>query len=167
MHLLLEICYNKTCTCNIVHDKNKMSLLIIQSTYQGQVKSSHQCFIIKAVLKNFAIFTGKCLCWGLFLIENFKATLLKRDSNAGVYFEYCQIFKISCFEEHLLTAASIRCYLDLINLKLSGFAKPILLKFLFQNKNIKIITKTVNLKKKKKKERKKDKFSILISISRF
>ena len=34
--------------------------------------------------------------------------------------EYCGIFKIN-FEEHLWTAASIRCYFDKINLKQSGF----------------------------------------------
>ena len=35
--------------------------------------------------------------------------------------EYCRIFKINCFEEHLPTAASIRCYFDTINLMQSGF----------------------------------------------
>ena len=35
--------------------------------------------------------------------------------------EYCRIFKITCFEEHLQTAASIRCYFDTINLKQSAF----------------------------------------------
>ena len=47
-------------------------------------RSSHQwCFIKKAVLKNFAIFTGKHLCWSLFLIQLrvFRSvTLLKRNS---------------------------------------------------------------------------------------
>ena len=39
-------------------------------------------------LKNFAIFTGKQLCWSLFLIKLRPwrpATLLKRDSNTGVF----------------------------------------------------------------------------------
>ena len=35
--------------------------------------------------------------------------------------ENWRIFKITCFEKHLRTAASIRCYLDAINLKQSGF----------------------------------------------
>ena len=35
--------------------------------------------------------------------------------------EYCGIFKITCFEEHLRPATSIRCYFDTINLKQSGF----------------------------------------------
>ena len=37
-----------------------------------------QVFLLtKAALKNLAIFTAKHLPWGLFLIKNFKATLLK------------------------------------------------------------------------------------------
>ena len=40
----------------------------------------------KAVLKNFAIFTGKYLCWSLFLVKNFKANLLKRNSNTSAFF---------------------------------------------------------------------------------
>ena len=46
-------------------------------------------FYKKAVIKNFALITGKHLCWNLFLIvlQAFRpATLLKRDSNAGVFF---------------------------------------------------------------------------------
>ena len=47
------------------------------------------------VLRNFPIFTGKHLCWGLFLI-NLQAlgptTLFKRDFITGVSREYCEIF---------------------------------------------------------------------------
>ena len=43
-------------------------------------------------------------------------------------------------------AVSIRCCFDTVSL---AFAQPVLLKFLFQNENIKIISKIVNLKKKK------------------
>ena len=35
--------------------------------------------------------------------------------------KYCGNFKINCFEEHLPTAVSIRCYFDTINLKQFGF----------------------------------------------
>ena len=73
-------------------------------------KSSHRrCSIKKAVLKNFAKFTGKHLCWNLFkkkLQALGPTTLLKRDSNTGVFCEYCQIFKNTYFEEHLPKAAS-------------------------------------------------------------
>ena len=37
----------------------------------------------------------------------FKQSLLKRDSNTGVFCEYCEIFRNTYFEEHL-TAASGR-----------------------------------------------------------
>ena len=59
--------------------------------------------------------------------------------------EYCGIFKITSFEEHLRTDVSIRCYLDTINLKQSGCGTTC--SFKIQNKNIKIISKLVNLKK--------------------
>ena len=42
----------------------------------------------KAVPKNSATFTGKRLCWSLFFmkLQAFRpSTLLKRDSNAGVF----------------------------------------------------------------------------------
>ena len=50
--------------------------------------SCSQIFIKISVLKNFAIFTGKHLCWSLFLrkLQVLKpASLLKRDSNTGVF----------------------------------------------------------------------------------
>ena len=34
-------------------------------------------------------------------------TLLKRDASAGVFCEYCEIFKNTYFEEHLRMAASV------------------------------------------------------------
>ena len=50
-------------------------------------RSCHQsCSIKTAVLKNFAIFTWRHLCWSLFLIKlEASAALLKKDSNAGVF----------------------------------------------------------------------------------
>ena len=54
----------------------------VQIKYLFQFRSSHQrCSIIKAVLKNFAIITGKHLCWSFFLIKLLAfrpATLLKK-----------------------------------------------------------------------------------------
>ena len=73
--------------------------------------SSYRRFSIKkAVLKNFAIFTGIHLCWSLFLIklQAFRpATLLKRDSTQVFFFEYCEIFKNTCFEKYLRMIASV------------------------------------------------------------
>ena len=64
-------------------------------------------FYKKAVLDNFAIFTGKQLCWSLFLIklQAFKlATLLKRDSNTGAFL--CILQTYIYFEKHLQMAVS-------------------------------------------------------------
>ena len=49
-------------------------------------------------IKNFAIFTGKHLCWGLFLIK-FQAFRPARDSNTGVSCGYCEVYKNSIFIE--------------------------------------------------------------------
>ena len=68
-------------------------------------------FIKKAALKNFAIFTGKQLCWSLFLIklQAFRlATLLKRDSNTGVFL--CILRSFIYLEKYLQTAASDYCF---------------------------------------------------------
>ena len=52
-------------------------------------RSSHQrCFIKKVVLKSFATFKWKQLCWSLCLIklQTFRSvTLSKRDSNTGIF----------------------------------------------------------------------------------
>ena len=40
------------------------------------------------------------------------------------------MFKITCFEEHMQTAASIICYFDTINLSQSGFCTIYFFKFL-------------------------------------
>ena len=41
-----------------------------------------------------------------------------------------EIFKNICFEEHMRTASSIRCYFDTINLKQSGFCATCSIKVL-------------------------------------
>ena len=54
-------------------------------------KQPPEVFCKNDVLKNFTIFTEKCLCWSHFLIKLLKsaafstADLLKRDSNTGVF----------------------------------------------------------------------------------
>ena len=86
-------------------------LTVIFSKFCKKSRSSHQrCSIKKAVLKNFAIFTGIHLCRSLFLIklQAFRpATLLKRDSTQVFFFEYCEIFKNTCFEKYLRMTASV------------------------------------------------------------
>ena len=61
----------------------------------------------KTLLKNFAIFIGKQLCWRLFLIKLqafMPETLLKRDSSTYIFLCILRIFIF--FEKHLRTAAS-------------------------------------------------------------
>ena len=56
------------------------------------------------VLKNSAYFTGKYLCWSLFLIKLgawSPATLSKRYSNAGGFVRNYEILKNAFFTEHL------------------------------------------------------------------
>ena len=68
-------------------------------------RSSHQRFSIeKAVLNNFAITTGKHLCWSHFLIQlqAFRpATLLKSDSNTSFF-----LWILRKFWEHLFWSTS-------------------------------------------------------------
>ena len=47
-------------------------------------------------LKIFENFTGKHLCWSLFLV-----ILLKRDSHTGVSCKICKIVKNNFFTDHL------------------------------------------------------------------
>ena len=57
--------------------------------------------IKKVVLKIFAIFTGKQPCWNLFFGLQVCSTPKQMFSC-----EYYEIFKNTCFEEHLRAAAS-------------------------------------------------------------
>ena len=61
-----------------------------------KVRSSHwNSSVKKGVLKNFASFSGKQLCWSLFLkeLQTFRpAALLKRDSNIDVFLWNLQNF---------------------------------------------------------------------------
>ena len=66
-----------------------------------QYRSSRSQMFFKIVLlKSFANFIAKLLCWSLFLIElqaGGPAILLKIDSNARVSYETCKSFKNTFF----------------------------------------------------------------------
>ena len=70
-------------------------------------RSSHwRCSMKNIVLKNFANFTGKHLCWSLFLImlQVFRpVTIQKRDSNTDAFLRNLQIFL-----EHLFWRTSTK-----------------------------------------------------------
>ena len=68
-----------------------------------------QMFFKIGILKNFPIFAGKHLCWSLILIKLqvlSPTTLLKKDSNAGVFCEICKILKNAFFYRIPLVATS-------------------------------------------------------------
>ena len=67
--------------------------------------SNQRSSIEKAVLKNFAVFTRKHLCWSLLLIDLWAsrpATLLKRDSSTGAF-----LWILQNFQEHLFWRKSV------------------------------------------------------------
>ena len=74
-------------------------------------RNSHRrCSTKKVVLKSFAMFTRKHLCWILFLIklQAFRpTTLLKWTPTQTFSCKYCKTFKGTCFEKYLWTAASV------------------------------------------------------------
>ena len=78
----------------------------------GYRNSRSQMFFKIGVLKNFAVFIGKHLCWSLIFnrVADFRpATILKKRLEQMFYCKYCKIFKNTCFEEHLRTTASATC----------------------------------------------------------
>ena len=85
-----------------------------------------EVFCKKAFLKSFAIFSGKHLCWSLFLIKLkvFRpATLLKRDSNTGDFLwilwklsEMCY-YQLSCFHAQTCTRDMRRTTHQVLNFK--------------------------------------------------
>ena len=81
-------------------------------------RSSHRkCSVKKSVLKNFTNFTGKHLCWSLFLIslQVFgPATLLKYTPTLMFSYEICKTFKNTYFEKHLQKTASTSFTLNTI-----------------------------------------------------
>ena len=74
------------------------------------VRSSRwRCSVKQGVLKNFPNFTGKNLCWSLFLIKLLfwgPATLLKKTPTQVVSCKVCKLFKNNYFEEHLWMSTS-------------------------------------------------------------
>ena len=94
------------------------SKILLDRFYQKErlqrftLTSSHRrCSVTKAVLKNFAIFTGKHLCWSLFFIKLqlwSPAILLKRDSNTGLFLWILPVFSKHLFRK--TSAASDPCF---------------------------------------------------------
>ena len=79
--------------------------------YKLKVRSSHQsCSVKICVLKYFANFTGKHLCWSLFLTESSGLQLFKKVPPTQVFsFAICENFQNTYFEENLWTTVSETC----------------------------------------------------------
>ena len=58
---------------------------VIGAEFQNLQKQSPGGVLLKSVIKNLAIFTGKHFCRGLFLIKLQTQFHLKRDSGTGVF----------------------------------------------------------------------------------
>ena len=67
----------------------------------------------KVVLKNFAIFTGKRVCWGFLLIKLQASTFLKKSlQHQRVSKRFpVDLLKNIYFEEYVGMATSVRCCL--------------------------------------------------------
>ena len=88
----------------------------------GRSKSSHQCFIKKTVVKNFAIFTGKYLCQSLFnKVAGLHACnfIKKRHQRRGFPVNIAKFLGTPIIEKHLQTATS-PCLLETIGKKISS-----------------------------------------------
>ena len=83
-------------------------------------------FFKKGVLETLANFTRKHLHWNLFLIklQVFRpATLLKRNSNTGIFLRNFEICKNTYFEEYPRTTASVVFF---SNFCWTGFLIPLI-----------------------------------------
>ena len=88
MNLIKLIKYGAYRNCDEIEEEYKFieyRFKSVSSIEHNYLEVATGGVLKKAVLKNFAIFSGKQLCWGLFLI-------LKRDSNTGVFLCILQIF---------------------------------------------------------------------------
>ena len=79
----------------------------------NRYKSSRSQIPFKTgVLKNFAIFTGKHLCWSLFLIKFlFNKVSLQMTPTQVLSYEYCKIVRNSFFNSNKGKKKKVRnCY---------------------------------------------------------
>ena len=85
------------------------------------VVNSVQSSVRKVVLKNFAIFTGKHLCWSLLIkLTVLKSNFIRKVTPTQVFFcEYCKNFQ-NTFFEHLQTTASDVNYLRFLQKQLKA-----------------------------------------------
>ena len=94
-------------------------LLVMLPAHVGKPSNSRpRMFSKTGVLKHFAIFTWKNLCWSLFLIkfQDWRSAFFKKATPTRVFFcEYCNIFKNSFFIEDLFIIPFQNFYLMIGN----------------------------------------------------
>ena len=89
---------------------------VSKQTLRKFKSSQRRCFIQKAVLNVFAIFTGKHLCWSLLSLKLKPwrpAVLLKKTPTEVFYCEYCEILRTP-----ILKNSCKRLLLYILSLKL-------------------------------------------------
>ena len=86
-------------------------------------------------------------CWSLFLINNFKATLLKRYSDKDVFLWILQNFSRSFVLKNICKQLLLS---EFLTIDCCAIAQPIFLKFLFQKRKYKNNLKNCESRKKKK-----------------
>ena len=95
---------------SMISSEHKTRTCLLGTVNTTSVRSSHQSYSVKiGVLKNATNFTWKHLCWSLFStkLPAFEpATLLKRDSNTGVFLWVLRNVKSSFFYRKPPVAAS-------------------------------------------------------------
>ena len=95
-----------------VYLANQVSVLLISAEIKKwKSQSSSQMFFKGGVLKSYAIFTRKHLCWSHFLIkfQSFRPATLKVTPMKVFYCDYCKIFKNSFFHRTPPLPASVTC----------------------------------------------------------
>ena len=99
----------------VTHPQLEQDSFSLEMVVQKMHKSNHsQMFFKVGALKNFAIVTGKCLCWSLFLINsqvyNFKKKRFQHRSFPVNIAKFLRTFYIKHFRSLLLVTAIDRGY---------------------------------------------------------
>ena len=84
--------------------------------YYQYLDNHRRCFVGKGILKKFTIFTGKHVLESLFnKVASLEAcNFIKKRLHFEYYCQYCEIFKITNFDEHLRATASVSRVKNLI-----------------------------------------------------
>ena len=78
------------------------TLLILKRIKFAKQRRKRICWIRKIRSSRFANFTGEYLCWSLFFNKVAgPSTLLKETPTQVFSYENCEVFKSTCFTEHL------------------------------------------------------------------